>query len=526
MLSTRSVSRGARAALAASRRSFASASKPVAAQAAAAAPQQAPAFESAAPSYTPSIMERLFSSSKASRIPMDTPWPAVSVQAVAAAAGDAPRVDVSAPAQISTLPSGIRVATLNSASPIASVGVFVDGGSRFETPETNGITHFLELMSLKSTVNRSDFRLVRDMLKLGANVSASSGREHLIYSADCLTEHVPHVLGTLGDVIQHHAFDAQEIAEEREKYHAAAEQRDAVMDLRIMEAVHEAAYNGTGLGLSLYAPAHNLDSFTHEALKSFTRQLFVPKRMVVSAVGVDHAELVSLTNEVFNSLPAGEGLQKQPAVYTGGEVRMHKRSSEGSGLTHFALAFETASWHHKDLVAMCVLQMMMGGGGSFSAGGPGKGMYSRLYSHVLNKYDWAESCTCFNSIFTDTSLFGIYGTCLPDKAGALADVMSKELLRMAGPIDATELARAKNQLRSAVYMQLESRTLKLEDIGRQVITYGKVQTAADISAQIDAVTAEDIARVAKDMLKTPVTIAAAGDLTSLPRYEQIQRAFK
>jgi len=300
------------------------------------------------------------------------------------------------------------------------------------------------------------------------------------------------------------------------------------MDVKIMESIHEAAYNGTGLGLSLYAPQHNLESFTHESLKSFTRQLLVPKRMVISAVGVEHNELVALTSEVFNSLPSsgGEGLHKQAAVYTGGEVRMHKRSSEGTGLTSFALAFETENWHSKDLVAMCVLQMMMGGGGSFSAGGPGKGMYSRLYSNVLNKYDWAESCTCFNSIFTDSSLFGIYGTCLPDKAGALADVISKELLRMSGPVDATELARAKNQLRSAIYMQLESRALKLEDIGRQIITYGRVQSAEEISQIISQVTAEDLQRVAKNMLKTPVTIAAAGDLTSLPRYEQIQRAFK
>jgi processing peptidase subunit alpha len=519
-------SRAARAALA-GRRGFASASKPVASPAAAAAsaaPAQAPAFESAAPSYTPSVIERLFFSSKAPRVPMDTPWPGLNLPA---AAGGVARDLSSAPAQISTLANGMRVATLPSASPIASVGVFVDGGSRFETPETNGLTHFVERMSLKSTVNRSDFRLMRDMSKLGANVTASSGREHLIYAADCLSEHVPHVLGTMGDVIQHHAFDAQEIAEERERYAALAEQRDQIPDLKIMEAVHEAAYNGTGLGLSLYAPSHNLDSFTHDSLKSFTRQLFVPKRMVVSAVGVDHAELVALTNEVFNALPSsGEGLPKQPAVYTGGEVRMHKRSSEGSGLTHFALAFETASWHHKDLVPMCVLQIMMGGGGSFSAGGPGKGMYSRLYSNVLNKYDWAESCVSFHSIFTDSSLFGIYGTCLPDKAGALADVMSKELLRMTGPIDAVELSRAKNQLRSAIYMQLESRALKLEDTGRQVITYGKVQTAQELSAVIESVTVADLQRVAAALLKTPVTIAATGDLTSLPRYEQIQRAFK
>jgi len=522
MISSRfsALSRGARSASAA-RRAFASSSRAHLAPAAAAGAAQV-AHESAAPSYTPSIMEKIFSKSKMPRIPLDTPWPGVSPLPPTPSTATAP----SEHATVSTLPSGIRVATLPSASPIASVGVFIDAGSRYESVDNNGITHFLELMSLKSTQNRSDFRLVRDMLKLGANVSASSGREHVIYSADCLNEHVPHILGTLGDVIQHHAFDHQELLEEREHYATQIEQREKIMDLKMMEAIHEAAYNGTGLGLSLYAPQHNLASFTGDALRQYVRQHFTPKRMVVSAVGVDHKALVDLTNEVFTSLPADSSMVKPPAVYTGGEVRMHSRSNEGDGLTHFALAFETANWHSKDLVAMCVLQMMMGGGGSFSAGGPGKGMYSRLYSNVLNKYDWAESCTCFNSIFSDTSLFGIYGTSLPEKAGALVDVVSKEMLRMSGPISDAELQRAKNQLRSAVYMQLESRTLKLEDIGRQVMTYGRVQSASDISAQIEAVSGEDIQRVAKSMLATPLTVAAAGDLTQLPRYEQIQRAFK
>ena len=206
------------------------------------------------------------------------------------------------------------------------------------------------------------------------SVGASSGREHFIYSADCLNEHVPHVLGTLGDVIQHHAFDAQEIIEARETYLATNEQRAQVMDMQLMESIHEAAYNGTGLGLSLFAPSHNLDSFDSATLKQYTRQVFTPKRMVISAVGVDHDELVKLTGETFNALaPETTETPRQRSVYTGGEVRQHKRSSEGDGLTHFALAFETTNWHSKDLVAMCVLQMMMGGGGSFSAGGPGKG---------------------------------------------------------------------------------------------------------------------------------------------------------
>merc|ERR1712194_145412 len=170
---------------------------------------------------------------------------------------------------------------------------------------------------------------------------------------------------------------------------------------------------------------------------------------------------------------------------------------------------------------MCVLQMMMGGGGSFSAGGPGKGMYSRLYEDVLNQYNFVKSAVSFNSIHTDSSLFGINGTALPQHASQLVQVICDECKKMAGPVGSEELDRSKTQLKSAVLMQLETRGLKLEDLGRQLITYNKVKSASEICAEIDAVTAADIQRTASSMLKTNPTVAGHGDLSLLPGYDSI-----
>ena len=476
------------------------------------------------PVYTPSLWDSLpFYKSSMPRVPLNEAFPSLpKVNETQSQAGG------NEEATITTLPNGLRVCTMpGSASPVSSIGVFIDAGSRYETAELNGITHFLELMSLKSTSNRSDFRLVREMLKMGANISASSSRESFIYSADCLNEYVPAIVGTLADVIQNHEFHIEELLEEKEWYEREWEEREKLMDVKMMEAIHEAAYSSQTLGLPLYPPKQNLPAFTADTLKAYMNQFFTPKRMVISAVGVDHNDFVKLVSEAFTKLPADvqESSNKPPAVYTGGEIRIHSRSLD-SPLTHLASAFETANWHHKDLVPMCVLQMLMGGGGSFSAGGPGKGMYSRLYNNILNKYDWAESATSFNSIFSDSSLFGIYATCFPDKSKNLIDTISKEAMNMAGPVKAEELARAKAQLKSAVYMQLESRQLKLEDIGRQVAIYGRIQSPKQITALIDGVQAEDIQRVAKNMLSSPLSIAAMGDLSYLPRYDQIQRNFK
>lgn len=219
---------------------------------------------------------------------------------------------------------------------------------------------------------------------------------------------------------------------------------------------------------------------------------------------------------------SSETVDTQAAQYTGGDVRIHNSKEI---MSHIAIAFETASWHSKDLVPMCVLQMMMGGGGSFSAGGPGKGMYSRLYQNVLSSYGWVESASCFNAIYSDSSIFGIYGTCAPTEAPHLVDALTSECTKMAGAVNAQELTRAKNQLKSSVHMQLETRAIQLEDLGRQLMTYNKIQTAEELCASIDAVTGADIQRVASDMLKTSPSVAVFGNLAHVPRYDDIAKRF-
>jgi len=171
---------------------------------------------------------------------------------------------------------------------------------------------------------------------------------------------------------------------------------------------------------------------------------------------------------------------------------------------------------------MCVLQMFMGGGGSFSAGGPGKGMCSRLYETVLNVHGWARSAISFNSINTDSSLFGIHGTSSPEYAEQLAYTLTEECAKMSvADITPTEVMRARNQLKAAVFMQLESRALLMDDVGRQLLTYNSVKSAPELAQLIDAVTADDLRRVAVKMLSTKPTICAAGDLSKLPSYDQI-----
>jgi len=250
--------------------------------------------------------------------------------------------------------------------------------------------------------------------------------------------------------------------------------------------------------------------------------------MVIAAVNVPHNQLVDFVKNdpgfaslTADSVPVSSAAK---AKYTSGDTRV-SRPSPSEELARYCIAFEAANWHSKDLVTACVLQMLMGGGGSFSAGGPGKGMCSRLYENVLNRHGWVESASSFNMIYQDAGLFGVFGSAQATHLGSLADVFAKELHRMTGPLSETELTRAKNQLKTNVLMQLETRAMLLDDIGRQLLTYNKIQTPAETCQLIDAVTNADVIRVAGALLKKKPAVAAIGNLSFLPNYQELASHF-
>jgi len=142
-------------------------------------------------------------------------------------------------------------------------------------------------------------------------------------------------------------------------------------------------------------------------------------------------------------------------------------------------------------------------------------MYSRLYTQVLNQFGWVESCVAFNNSYTDSGLFGIAATCAPDSGHALIDVICRQLRNTfatsgSGVITTGELSRAKNQLRSSLLMNLESRMVELEDLGRQVQVYGRKIGAKEMSERIEKVTMGDLRRVAETIFTGQVKNVGQG----------------
>jgi processing peptidase subunit alpha len=195
-----------------------------------------------------------------------------------------------------------------------------------------------------------------------------------------------------------------------------------------------------------------------------------------------------------------------------------------------ALGFEMkGGWKElKNTTALSVLVTMMGGGGSFSAGGPGKGMYSRLYQRVLNRHPWISNCSAFQNGYNHTGLVGLMTTCPGDKAKEAVDIMVAELQAVAGAegaISAQELARAKNATIASVNFNLESKAIVCEDIGRQLLTYGTRISAEQFVKDVHALTAKDLTACAKALLKSPLTMASIGPIDHVPTYADVANKF-
>ncbi|OEU16163.1 LuxS/MPP-like metallohydrolase [Fragilariopsis cylindrus CCMP1102] len=440
---------------------------------------------------------------------------------------------------ITTLENGIRVVSQETYSQMCTVGVLTNVGSRHES--VTGTMHLLETMAFGSTERFDGLEISNILQDWGATRFVSHSREQTLHCIDILRPNVQKGMELLSQVVLEPLITKAPTEVEYAKEVMSFQAQEQMPELALGEALQAAAYGSDQqLGKPHFATPESIALLNAPLVEDFYLNNIRnnPGGMVVAGAGIAHDELVDMAKEYFGAIEQKPVPVTIQSTYRGGSqivekpqtASIYQQTLPEEELCRVALAFPVGGWHSDSMVTACVLQTLLGGGSSFSAGGPGKGMYSRMYQQVLNRYGWMESAEAFTTFADEGGLFGVSAsTPVADRVPDLVTILADQLACVAiQPVGDIELSRARNMLKCNVLTQLESRLILFEDMGRQVLTYGKREDAATTCRKIDSVTAGDIQKLAREMLQNhqPTLVATGSHLDKVPTYDEVSRWFR
>ncbi|KAK2587812.1 hypothetical protein KPH14_003914 [Odynerus spinipes] len=426
------------------------------------------------------------------------------------------------PTRTTTLDNGMRIASEDSGAPTATVGLWIDSGSRYEDEKNNGVAHFMEHMAFKGTTKRSQTDLELEIENMGAHLNAYTSREQTVFYAKCLSQDVPKAIEILSDIIQHSKLGESEI--ERERGVILREMQEVETNLQevVFDHLHATAYQGTSLGRTILGPTKNIKSITRDDLVSYLKSHYGPARFVLAgAGGVEHQQLVDLANKYFGKMnqPQYEEIPsyEMPCRYTGSEIRVR---DDTIPLAHAAIAIEGVGWANADNIPLMVANTLMGAWDRSQGGGVNNA--SNL-AKICAMDGLCHSYQSFNTCYKDTGLWGIYFVCDPLQCENLVWNIQNEWMRLCTSVTEKEVARAKNILKTNMLLQLDGTTAICEDIGRQMLCYNRRIPLHELEMRIENVTAKSVQEAGmKYIYDHCPAIAAVGPVENLPDYNTIR----
>ncbi|CAN7941688.1 unnamed protein product [Ixodes pacificus] len=427
--------------------------------------------------------------------------------------------------RVTTLDNGVRVATEDSGNPTCTVGVWIDAGSRYENEKNNGVAHFLEHMAFKGTSKRSQTDLELEVENMGAHLNAYTSREQTVYYAKCLSKDMPRAVEILSDILQNSKFGEAEI--ERERGVILREMQEVETNLQevVFDHLHSVAFQGTPLGLTILGPTENIKSIQRQDLVDYISLHYKGPRIVLAgAGGVNHDELVKLASQHFGSIKTDYDAKvpplNQPCRFTGSEVRVR---DDDMPYAHVAIAVESCGWADPDNIPLMVANTLIGNWDRSHGGGAN--VSSRLAEECAKDPDNAcHSFQSFNTCYKDTGLWGIYFVSEGrEEMDFLVHAIQREWMRICMSATEGEVTRAKNLLKTNMLLQLDGTTPVCEDIGRQMLCYGRRIPLPELEARIDAVTAQTVRDVCtKYIYDRCPAVAGVGPVEALTDYVNVR----
>ncbi len=410
------------------------------------------------------------------------------------------------------LSNGLRV--LTAPMPHAqSVSCFVmlAAGSRYETPETNGIAHFAEHMFFKGTKNRPTARdIAGEIDSIGGEFNAFTGKEYTGYYVRCAAETRDTALDVLVDMLRRSKFDAEEI--EREKG-VIVEEMNMYFDTPrdFIGGVYETLlYGGQPLGWDIIGRKETVRGATRETFLDYVDHWYRPQRMVVGIGGQIGAGLDEKLEELLGDLEREETREPAPVEPGKGEgrVKVHTKASDQA---HVVLGLRSRPLGDPDRYVLQLLSTVLGGG-----------MSSRLFTEVRERRGLAYYVFGTNHSYTDAgSLYAQSGVDIKRIDEAISTIVEQFRLLASEEVPAAELEKARNFSKGRFVLQLESPHGTIMYGLRREVLEGHYEDPENVLAALDAVTAEDIQRVAQEIVGDGFRLAVIGPFDDPERFEKL-----
>jgi len=387
----------------------------------------------------------------------------------------------------------------------ASIGIWLETGSRDEDPEWNGISHFIEHMVFKGTKHRTAEEIARQVDSIGGNMDAFTAKECICFNVKVLDEHVPTALDILSDLVLNPNFDAADIVRERGVILEEIKMDEDNPDYLVHEIFTQNFWKDHPLGKPILGTKETVRRFERQPVVEAYARRFVPGNIIVSAAGnLEHDRFVELVNSHFEPMkPAQNGFHSSAPKIVSRIILRNKKALEQVQLCLGVPAHPIA---HEKRHAGYVLNTLLGGG-----------MSSRLFQNIRERQGLVYSIYSDLNPYRDTGCLAVYaGTSLGSAAKVVQSVVSEFRKLKTEPVSEEELRRAKAQLKGSLMLSLESSTSRMSNLARQAMYFDRYYDLDELIERIEGVTVEDLTGLANEFFKTEsVAVTVLGNLPGL-----------
>jgi predicted Zn-dependent peptidase len=411
-------------------------------------------------------------------------------------------------AKITELDNGVRVVTEKVDGALSTtVGAFVKVGARYEAPELNGISHFLEHMAFKGTKSRTAEQISFEIESVGGYSNAFTSKDMTAYYAKVLPEHTELAMDIISDSLINSKFDEAELNIERGVIIQEINRANDDPGDIAYEHLYRTAYTDQPLGRTVLGPAEHIKRFNREDFVNYVGENYGANRTILVAAGkVKHDRFVEIAEKYYGEVKKSSDAFHEPAVYEGGCKIFNKDFEQVT----IACGWPTVGELDKKYYAYSIFSDYLG-----------RGMSSPLFQEVREKRGLVYSINSFDTTHSDVGMFVLSAGTTAENVEEVLNISVKEIEKSTREIDERHLTRAKNQVKAALIRQQESSNSMMVSAAHNLFTSNKILKLKKVFKKIDAVTKDDLKKVADSILANRPTLSLVGPVRNADYYKLV-----